>query len=40
MGALRNKQQIAVITDLEDDMPYLLKSAVSFAKMISGEVRF
>lgn len=39
MGALRNKQQIAVITDLEDDMPYLLKSAVSFAKMISGEVQ-
>jgi len=39
MGALRNKQQIAVITDLEGDISYLLKSAVSFAKMISGEIQ-
>ncbi len=39
MGALRNKQQIAVITDLEGDISYLLKSAVSFAKMINGEIQ-
>lgn len=38
MGPERNKQHIAVITDLEDDMSYLLKSAVSLAKMISGEI--
>ena len=39
MEPARNKQHIAVITDTEDDMSYLLKSAVSLAKMISGEIQ-
>ncbi len=38
MDLERNKQHIAVITDLEDDMSCLLKSAVSLAKMIGGEI--